>query len=151
MRYRLRTLLIVLAVAAVIAAIAGTLLKASRPIPILTSASGRQTIDRLSAAKSARIEVDWPPSRYDIDLPPGAKRQLVAWLREAIQDDHPKNYVMSGTIKLDPPTDPDWGIMELNSIELGLRVDGKSYWRGLSRKKFEELVIHAAESTDNCQ
>jgi hypothetical protein len=51
---------------------------------------------------------------------------------------------MSGTIKLDPPTDPDWGILELNGLELGIRVDGKSYWRGLNREEFEQLVISEA-------
>lgn len=142
MRYRLRTLLIVVTVAAVMAAIAGALLKASRPVSIVASVSGRQVIDRLSEAKSARIEVYWPPYRYDINLSPDAKSQLVAWLSEGARDDHPAKYVKSGTIKLDPPTDPAWGIMELNSVELGLRVNGQSYWRGLSRSKFEELVTH---------
>jgi hypothetical protein len=149
MRFRLRTLLIVVTAAAVIAAIAGTLLKARRPVPIVASVSGKQAIERLSNAKSARIEVYWPPSQYDVDLPPESKRQLVAWLSEGVRDDHPINYVMSGTIKLEPPTDPAWCIMELNSIELGLRVDGKSYWRGLSRRKFEGLVLRGAASTDN--
>src|SRR4029079_9448619 len=146
MRYRLRTLLIVVTAAAVIAGIVGALVKASRPVPITAAASGKQAIERLSKAKSARIDVHWPPSRYDVSLSPEGKRQLAAWLSEGVRDDHPKKYEMSGTIKLDPPTDPAWGIMELNSIELGLRVDGKNYWRGLSRKEFEQLVIREAAS-----
>ena len=133
MRYRLRTLLIAVSVAAVIAAIAGAVVRASRPVPILASASGRQAIDRLSAAKSVRIDLHWPPSRYDTSLSPDGKRQLVAWLSEGVRDANPAKYVMSGTIQLEPPTDPTWAIMELNSIELGLRVDGKNYWRGVGR------------------
>jgi hypothetical protein len=149
MRFRLRTLLIVVTAAAIIAAIGGALVKARRPVPIIASTSGKQAIERLSNAKSARIDVHWPPSRYDASLSPDGKRLLVAWLSEGVRDDHPKTYVMSGTIKLEPPTDPTWAIMELNSIELGLRVDGKNYWRGLSRRKFEELVIREAASADN--
>jgi hypothetical protein len=146
MRYHLRTLVIVVTAAAVIAAIAGALLKASRPVPIVASAKGKQAIDLLSAAKSVRIEVHWPPSRYDVELSPSAKRRLITWLSKGVSDDRPLKYEMSGTIKLDPPTDPDWGILELNGLELGLRVDGSSYWRGLSRKEFERLVIREADA-----
>jgi len=144
MRYRLRTLLIAVTATAVVAAIAGALVKATRPVPIVASANGKQAIALLSAAKSVRIEVHWPPSRYDVELSPSAKRQLVAWLSEGIRDERPARYEMSGTIKLDPPTDPDWGILELNGLELGIRVDGKSYWRGLNREEFEQLVISEA-------
>jgi hypothetical protein len=146
MRYRLRTLLIAVTAAAAIAAIAGALLKASRPVPMVASADGKQAIALLSAAKSARIDVHWPPFRYDIELSPSAKRQLVAWLSKAVRDPRPLNYVMSGSIKLEPPTESDWGILELNGLELGLRVDGSSYWRGLSRKEFEELLVREAEA-----
>lgn len=148
MRYRLRTLLIVLSVAAVIAALVWALVRASSPVPIIASARGKQAIERLSKARSVRIDVHWPPSQYNASLSPDGQRQLVAWLSEGVRDNHPAKYVMSGTIELEPPTDPPWGILELSSIELGLRVDGRNYWRGLSRQKFEDLVIREAASAE---
>src|SRR4051812_11902149 len=148
MQYRLRTLLIVVTAAAVLAAIAGFVLKGSRPVPIVDSPNGKQTIERLSTSKSVRVDVIWPPERFELN--PDKKRELVVWLRKAVRDDHPAKYEMSGTIKLDPPTYPDdWALLEIGDVEMGLRVDGSNYWRGLDRAQFEALIRREAASTDN--
>jgi hypothetical protein len=55
---------------------------------------------------------------------------------------------MSGLVKLDPPTSPDWWLFEISDLEMGLR-DGRSYWRGLDSKEFQSIIRREAASTDN--
>src|SRR5262245_8788810 len=129
MRYRLRTLMIVLVGAVVVAALIAVDLNAKRPLRIVDSSSGQQAIERLSAARSVRVNFAWPPNRFDVELSQAAKAEFESWLKKAVHDEYPFKLARSGKIILDPPTSPSWDLLEINDFEMGLCVDDVNYWR----------------------
>lgn len=145
MHFRLRSLFLAIAAAAVIAAILGAIRQSNRPTPITTDLTGKQALAQLSAADSIKIELHTPQGLEQLDVPSELKSKLTSWLTRAIRDRRPAKYEIGGKVTVNATINADWSLMNISDFELGIRIDAGNYWRGLSRQEFEKLLQDARQ------
>ena len=96
MRFRLRTLLIVVAVAA---AIIGAIRASFLPVAVNKSLAGNRAIRQLADADSIWIELYIDGITHRCELSASEKGHLASWLKTAFMDVQPKKHTMLGYVK----------------------------------------------------
>jgi len=139
MRFRLRTLLLVVTVVAVIAAISGSILNAYRPIVMWRSRDGVLAINQFTAAQLVSVEVYVDGTKINCDLSPDSRQALLAWLIKGVRDIHPAKRTVLGEIGLKSPKAENWIVLEMNRDELSVQTSHGT-WRSLDRAEFLRIA-----------
>ena len=77
------------------------------------------------------------------------KANLTMWVSKARHESNPQKYRVLAVIRLGAASPVEWDVLEINSVELGLRMPNGRYLCGLSRQEFMAILDESSKRSES--
>src|SRR6476620_1280162 len=104
------------------------------------SREGMRAMDELTNAEQVEVVGFIGGKKQRYVLMNNIKANLTMWVSKARHESNPQKYRVLAVMRLGAASPVEWDVLEINSVELGLRMPNGRYLCGLSRQEFMAIL-----------